>query len=139
MIHAGNIILYVMGWGLYVAGQAQNSIRSTSNGLTDSFEGWRAWLRFHLIDLANRAFWSGLFYGLAVHSTAVKLQALGFPITTYMVAGAGGFFANAFVYQAFGLLGIKRVEMGEKVPPPNSQIVAPSPPAAPLAPPEAKP
>lgn len=127
MIHIGNIILYVMGWTLYVAGQAQNSIRSSSNGL-DGFEGWRIWLRFHLIELANRAFWSGLLYGASVVYATQKLQpvistfAPLLTVTTYMAAGAGGYFASAVVYQASGLLGF-RVEMGEKVPPANAQIV----------------
>jgi hypothetical protein len=116
MIHVANAILYIMGWSLFVAGQAQNSIRSPSNGLTDDFEGWKCWMRTHFLDLANRAFWSGLFYGFIVYSATGKMQAIGFPVTSYMAAGVGGYTANVFIYQVFGVLGY-RVEMGEKVPP----------------------
>jgi len=121
MIHLGNIVLYVMGWGLFVAMQAQNSIRSSSNGL-DGVEGWKSWMRFHLIDLMVRGFFSGLFYGFIVHTATLKLQAAGFPVTSYMIAGFGGWSANGLVYQICGVLGI-RVEMGEKVPPANAQVV----------------
>ena len=99
MIHVGNVVLYVMGWALFVAGQAQNSIRSKSNGLPSGFSGFRQWLDFYWLDLAHRAFWSGLFYGVIVHKTTATLQAVGFPVTSYMIAGIGGWSANAGVYQ----------------------------------------
>jgi hypothetical protein len=113
----GNIVLYLMGWSLFVALQAQNSIRSKSNGLTDNFDGWRTWLRFHLLDLMLRGFVCGLIYRVAVYTTAAKLQALGVQgMTTFTVAGMAGWTANGLVYQILGVLGY-RVEIGEKVPP----------------------
>jgi hypothetical protein len=124
MVHFANIALYVMGWLLFVAGQAQNSIRSKTNGLPSGFAGLRQWLDFNWYELAKRGFFSGLFYGFIVHTTTAKLQAAGFPVTSFMVAGVGGWSANGVLYQLFGLLPGK--EVADLAPPPNSQIVAPS-------------
>lgn len=117
MLHVANIVLYGMGWVLFVAGQAQNSIRSKTNGLPGGFSGLQAWLHFHLVNLAQRAFFSGLFYGFIVHTATVKLQAAGFPVTSYMVAGFGGFCANGMLYQIFGLIPGLRTEVAELAPP----------------------
>jgi hypothetical protein len=120
----GNIVLFIMGWALFVAGQAQNSIRSKTNGLPPGFAGLHQWLSFNVVNLAQRAFWSGLFYGFIVHATVARLEAAGFPITSYMAAGMGGWFANGALYQIFGLLG-KREEVSDFAPPPNTQIAPP--------------
>lgn len=127
MIHVGNVVLYVMGWALFVAGQAQNSIRSKSNGLPSGFAGLHAWLGFHLVTLAQRAFFSGLFYGFIVHTITIKLTAAGFPVTSFMVAGVGGWAANGLLYQIFGLIPGMRVEVADLAPPANAQIVPQSP------------
>jgi hypothetical protein len=123
MVHVADIVLYMMGWVLFVAGQAQNSVRSKTNGLPGGFAGLHAWLRFHFINLAQRAFFSGLFYGFIVHSATTKLQAAGFAVTSYTVAGFGGFAANGLLYQIFGLIPGMRTEVADLAPPPNSQIV----------------
>jgi len=129
MIHAVNITLYLMGWVLFVAGQAQNSIRSKTNGLASGIAGLQQWLSMHLVNLAQRAFFCGLFYGFIVHTVGIKLQTAGFPITSYMTAGIGGWAANGLLYQIFGLIPGLRVEVAELAPPPNSQIVPSSPPS----------
>lgn len=126
MIHIGNIVLFVIGWLLFVAIQAQNSIRSKSNGLSSGFAGLKQWLDLHWLTLAYRAFFSGLFYGFIVHTTTEKLQAIGFPVTSYMIAGIGGWSANGLLYQIFGLIPGLRVEVADLAPPPNAQIVPPS-------------
>ncbi len=126
MNHAANVTLYLIGWTLFVAGQAQNSVRSKSNGLAPGFAGFQQWISFHLVNLAQRAFFSGLFYGFILHSVGSKLQAAGLPITSYMVAGIGGWAANGLLYQIFGLIPGLRVEVADLAPPPNSQIVSPS-------------
>ena len=127
MVHFANIVLYIMGWTLFVAGQAQNSIRSTTNGLPPGFAGFRQWLDIHWLDLAHRAFWSGLFYGIIVGKTTAMLQAVGFPVTSYMIAGMGGWSANAAVYQILGLIPIPglRKEVADFAPPANAEIVPP--------------
>jgi len=119
MIHVVNVLLYLMGWCLFVAGQAQNSLRSKSNSLDPGFAGLRQWLHFHLVNLAQRAFFSGLFYGFIVHTMGIKLQAAGFPVTSYMVAGIGGWAANGLLYQIFGLIPGLRVEVADLAPPAN--------------------
>lgn len=118
MIHVANITLYIMGWLLFVAGQAQNSIRSTSNGLSNDLKGWETWLRLHLYDLAWRAFFSGIFYGFLIQTTTVKLRAVGLEVESYTVAGCAGWLANGAVYQLGGLVGIRN-EVSQKVPPNN--------------------
>lgn len=127
MAHIANVILFIMGWILFVAGQAQNSVRSKTNGLPEGFEGFRQWLDIHWLDLAHRAFWCGLFYGLIVTKTTATLQAVGLPVTSYMVAGVGGWSANSAIYQILGLLPFPglRKEVADVVPPANSQIVPP--------------
>jgi hypothetical protein len=123
-----NIFMYLIGWVLYVAAQAQNSVKSKSNGL-QGFEGIRTWLRLQLVNLATRAFFSGLAYGFLVHKSAAMIQAAGFPLTSTTIAGVAGYTANAGLYQFFGLFPGLRVEVPELAPPVNAQIVAP--PAAP--------
>lgn len=125
MAHVANIVLYLMGWTLFVAGQAQNSIRSKSNGLPPGFAGFKQWLDFQWLDIAHRAFWSGLFYGIIVHKTTALLETAGLPVTSYIVAGLGGYLANAAIYQILGLLPIPglRKEVADFVPPANAEIV----------------
>ncbi len=126
MVHVVNITLYLMGWLLFVAGQAQNSVRSTSNGLDGGFAGLQKWLSFHWVNLAQRAFFSGIFYGFIVHTIGLKLVAAGFPVTSYMTAGIGGWAANGLLYQIFGLIPGLRIEVAELAPPPNAQVVPPA-------------
>lgn len=128
MIHFANILLYVIGWCLLVAAQAQNSIRSSTNGLPPGFAGFRQWLDIHWLDLAHRAFWCGLFYSVIVTKTTATLHAVGLPVTSFIVAGVGGYAANSAIYQILGLLPFPglRKEVADFAPPPNSQIVPPS-------------
>lgn len=137
MTHVVNITLYLMGWVLFVAVQAQNSVQSKTNGLSSGIGGLQQWLAMHMVNLAQRAFFCGLFYGFIVHTIGIKLQAAGFPITSYMTAGIGGWASNAMLYQIFGLIPGLRIEVAELAPPPNAQIVPPSIPA-PSNPPGAK-
>ena len=128
MVHVANIVLYIMGWALFVAGQAQNSIRSKTNGLPEGFEGLKRWLDIHWLNLAHRAFWSGLLYGLILHKTMTLMLAVGLPVTSFMVAGFGGWSANGMLYQIFGVLPIPglRKEVADFAPPANAEIVPPS-------------
>lgn len=119
----GNVVLFIMGWALFVAGQAQNSIRSKTNGLPEGFAGLHQWLSFHVVNLCQRAFFSGLFYGFIVHTMAVKLQTVGFPVTSYMIAGFGGWAANGMLYQIFGMIPGMRREVADFAPPPNAEIL----------------
>jgi len=132
-----NEMLYAVGWLLYVAAQAQNSVTSKSNGLPSGWAGIKVWLRAHAVNLATRGFFSGLAYGFIVHSFAAKIQSDGFAIGAPAIAGCAGYAANALLYQFFGLFPGLRVEVSDLAPPPNAQIVAPPPPVAPV-PPEAK-
>jgi len=112
-----NISLYAIGWLLFVAAQAQNSIASKSNSLVPGSTGLKAWLRANLVNLATRAFFSGLAYGFVIHTLASKIQAVGFQISGVAIAGTAGYSANALLYQFFGLFPGLRVEMSELAPP----------------------
>lgn len=118
-----NIILYVMGWTLYVAAQAQNSVTSKSNGLPYGWNGIKIWMHAHFVNLCTRAFFSGLAYGFLVHTVAEKIQSAGFPVTAPVIAGVAGYSANALLYQFFGLFPYLRVEVAELAPPPSAQVV----------------
>jgi hypothetical protein len=111
-----NASVFALGWLLYVLAQAQNSLKSSSNGLT-GWPGWAKWLKLHFVDLLTRAFFSFLAYSFILHTVSDKAQALGFPVTSTTMAGLGGFLANTLLYQFFGLVGL-RVEVGELAPPP---------------------
>lgn len=114
-----NAILFVLGWVLYVVAQGQNSLRSNTNGLA-GLAGWKQWLRLQSVNLATRAFFSGLGYEFILHTVTVKMQAVGLAVTSTMVAGVGGYSANALLYQLFGLLPWLRVEVAEFSPPPQA-------------------
>jgi hypothetical protein len=118
-----NILMYLIGWVLYVAAQAQNSATSKTNGLPPGFEGIKLWLRMHLVNLATRAFFSGLAYGFLVRTIAGKIQAVGFPLTSTAIAGVAGYSANALLYQFFGLFPGLRVEVADLAPPASAQVV----------------
>jgi len=125
MIAALNIVIFGVGWVLYVAAQAQNSVTSKSNGLPSGWPGIRIWLRAHAVNLATRAFFSGLAYGFLVHTFAAKVQSAGMPISSHAIAGCAGYAANALLYQFFGLFPGLRVEVSDLAPPASSNPIPP--------------
>jgi hypothetical protein len=107
--------IFALGWLLFVAGQAQNSIRSSSNSL----EGWSGlvtWLRLQAVNLVTRAFFSALLYPVLVSDMSSKLQAVGLSLTALGVAGFAGYGANAGLYQLLGFLPFFRAEIPELAP-----------------------
>jgi hypothetical protein len=118
-----NITVYIVGWLLYVAAQAQNSVSSKTNGLRTGWSGIWEWLGMHGVNLATRAFFSALAYGFFIHTMTGKIQSVGFPITSTAIAGSAGYAANAMLYQFFGLFPGLRVEVADLAPPANAQIV----------------
>lgn len=128
-----NVAVFALGWVIFVLTQAQNSIRSSTNGLQGR-AGWQAWFSMHAIDLIVRAFFSALGYGFILNTVSQKLSAVGFTFTATTIAGFGGFGANALLYQVVGLLPGLRVEVGELAPPeasapPNmARVQPPTPP-----------
>lgn len=118
-----NIIVYSLGWILYVAAQAQNSVKSNSNGLPSGWAGIKFWLSVHGVNLATRAFFSALAYGFIVHTVSEKVLSVGMPISSRAIAGVGGYAANALLYQFFGYFPFLRVEVADLAPPANAQIV----------------
>jgi hypothetical protein len=117
------IIVYWVAWCLFVAGQAQNSVASKTNGLAPGRRGISEWLVMHAVNLANRAFWSAVACGFFIHYVAAKVQSTGLPITATMIAAVAGYCANGLLYQFFGLFPGMRVEVADLSPPPNAQIV----------------
>jgi len=112
-----DIVLFIVGWLLYVASQAQNSVASKSNGLPPGWPGIVIWLHAHSVDLARRAFFSALAYGFLVHTLATKVEQVGFNVSGAAIAGTAGYAANTLLYQFFGLFPGLRVEMSELAPP----------------------
>jgi hypothetical protein len=106
--------VFIVGWLLFVMAQAQNSIKSKTNGL-QTVSGW---LKLHGINLATRAFFSALAYGFIVHTVAAKLEAVGgLQLTATSIAGIGGYAANGMLYQLFGYMPWFRVEVADLAPP----------------------
>lgn len=110
------IALFVLGWVLFVLAQAQNSVQSTTNGLS-GWSGFWKWIKLQAVNLATRAFFSGIFYTYLVQFVAGKIQAAGLAVTSASIAGVAGYAANAMLYQIFGLLPWLRVEIGALAPP----------------------
>lgn len=121
------IALYAVGWLLFVAAQAQNSVRSSTNGLV-GWAGFLHWLKLQAVNLVTRAVSCAVLYGTIVHSVTAKIQEVGLPFTGIAIAFFSGYAANTMLYQIFGLLPWLRVEVSDLAPPPNSQIV-PAPPS----------
>lgn len=113
------LFLFWLGWLLFVLAQGQNSVRSTANGLS-GWAGFRYWLRLQAVNLATRAFFSGIFYGFLVNWVTTKMVAAGLSIAGPSIAGVAGYAANAGLYQIFGMLPWLRVEVSDLVPPAQS-------------------
>jgi hypothetical protein len=120
-----NIAVYVVGWALFVAAQAQNSVTSKSNSLT-GWPGLKVWLRAQAVNLATRAFFSGLAYGFIIHTVAAKIDGFGFHLSAHSIAGVAGYSANALLYQFFGLFPGLRVEVPALAPVDSNIGVAPN-------------
>jgi hypothetical protein len=108
--------IFALGWLLFVAAQAQNSVRSTANGLA-GWAGFHVWLKLQFVNLATRAFFSSVFYGWIMQWVTTKLQAAGLTAIGIGVAGIAGYSANALLYQIFGLMPWLRVEVQDLAPP----------------------
>jgi hypothetical protein len=111
-----SVTVFVVGWILFVAAQAKNSIASKSNSLT-GWAGVKTWLLNQSVNLATRAFFSALAFGFIVHDVTTKIQAVGFSLESTTIAGVSGYAANALLYQFFGLFPFLRVEISDLAPP----------------------
>lgn len=106
--------VFIIGWLLFVLAQAQNSVKSKTNGL-QSLSGW---FKLHAVNLLTRAFFSALAYGFIVHTVAAKIEAVGgLQLTATSIAGIGGYAANGLLYQLFGYMPWFRVEVADLAPP----------------------
>jgi hypothetical protein len=125
-----HVAIYSVGWLLFVAAQAQNSVRSNTNGLV-GWDGFVHWLKLQAVNLVTRAVSCAVLYGTIVNSVTTKIQAVGLPFTGMAIAFFGGYAANTLLYQMFGLLPWLRVEISDLAPPASAQIVPVPPPPAP--------
>jgi hypothetical protein len=113
-----NLSCYLLGWLLFALLQAQNSVRSTANGL----EGWRGlnwWAKLQGVNLFIRAGASAVFYPVAVQSMTAKVAAAGFALSAAGVCALAGFTSNGMLYQFFGFVPQLRVEVQDLAPPKN--------------------
>jgi hypothetical protein len=117
-----NIIVFAVGWILFVAAQCKNSLNSKTNSL-QGWPGIRTWIVGNSVNLATRAFFSALAFGFLVQTIASKIGAVGFHLTSTTIAGVAGYSANALLYQFFGLFPGLRVEVSDLAPPANAQVV----------------
>jgi len=114
--------VFIIGWILFVAAQAQNSVKSKTNGL----DTMSSWLKLHAVNLLTRAFFSALGYGFIVHTVAQKIEAVGgLQLAATSIAGIGGYAANGMLYQLFGFMPWFRVEVADLAPP--GPVAAPDP------------
>lgn len=111
-----DLSVFWAGWILFVAAQAQNSVRSSANGL-EGFAGFKRWIKLQAINLLTRVFCSAIFYGTLITWVSQKLRSVGFALEPAAISGLAGYSANAFLYQIFGLIPWLRVEIGDLAPP----------------------
>jgi hypothetical protein len=124
------VLIYSVGWLLFVAAQAQNSVRSSTNGLA-GWPGFLHWLKLQAVNLLTRAVSCAVLYGTIVNSVTTKIQAVGLPFTGMAIAFFGGYAANTLLYQFFGLLPWLRVEVSDLAPPSSAPPAPPAPPTPP--------
>lgn len=117
-----NIVMFVLGWLLFLVGQMFNSVKSTSNGLNVSMEGVFRWLRFQALNIAMRVFFTVIFYPtllkVALDKLNGPLQSAGVGVAAWGLAGLAGYMANTALFQIFGLIPWLRVEIPSLAPPP---------------------
>jgi hypothetical protein len=128
-----NVLIFAVGWVLFVAAQCKNSLNSKTNSL-QGWPGIRTWILGQAVNLATRAFFSALAYGFLVQTFSTKIDAVGFHVTSTTIAGVAGYSANAALYQFFGLFPGLRVEVSDLAPPANSQVVSAQTPSLPKQP-----
>lgn len=117
-----NIFMFVIGWLVFVYLQMENSLKSSSNGLTNDWKGMKLYLRSQSDSLVWRAFFSAIFYPAliqkAVNTIEPALAVAGLQIYAWGFSGLAGFGAYGFLYQITGLIGFLRgKEMHEVIPP----------------------
>lgn len=115
-----NIALYVIGWFVFLYGQMEGSLRSSSNGLTNDFAGRKKWLMVQSDKLVKRAFFSTIFcpiiIKLVIDKIAPPLQAAGLSVAVWSASGLAGYCASGIVYQITGLFPMLRAEIPELAP-----------------------
>jgi hypothetical protein len=117
------VAVYVIGWLLFVAAQAQNSVRSIANSL----EGWPGvitWLKFQAVNLATRAFFCSVLYPVFVNDVRSRIQAAGLVFTSVTISAFAGYGSNAMFYQMLGYLPFFRVEISSLAPPSAGPVSA---------------
>ena len=113
-------ILYALGFVVFVYGQMEGSIRSTSNGLTNDWAGRKKWLVVQSDKLLTRAFFAGtlspLIIKLVIAKIAPPLEAVGLSVAVWSGAGVAGYCSSGIVYQITGMFTGLRAEIPELAP-----------------------
>lgn len=134
--------IYALGWLVYLCGQMEGSIRSTSNGLSPSdWASRKKWLLVQWDQLLKRAFFSAILcpviIKLVIQKIAPPLEAAGLTIAVWSGAGVAGYAASGIVYQFTGLFDKMRAEIPELAPTPDlvarrasGEVPDPTPPKA---------
>jgi len=122
-----NVTFFILGWLVFVYGQAANSVRSSSNGLTQDWAGMLKWLRLQHVMLIERAFFSAIFYAalnqLVIKTVEPALKASGLGMNVWGMSGLTGFSASSGIHQLMGVVGLRGTEVHEAVPPDASGTV----------------
>src|ERR1700674_5602380 len=122
-MHYVNILMFCVGWLVFLLGQMQNSVRSSSNGLAVGWSGMNKWLQFQYINIITRAFVTAVLYPALIQSALTKMnapmQAAGFGVQAWGLAGLAGYSANTLLNQLAGLIPALRIEIPQLAPPPS--------------------
>ena len=126
-MHILHIVIYWIAWLLFVAAQAQNSVKSKTNGLPSGWAGFQCWLEGHAVNLATRALFCAVACGFFIHYVAVKVES-GWAATLLPTLSPRRRAIRRMLcfIKLFGYFPWLRVEVADLAPPPNAQIVPPS-------------
>lgn len=113
------LIMYLLGVIIQVLLEAQNSVKSSSNGLPPGLPGIVQYLELQGISLLARLFLSIVFFTVILDMTQKAVGATFTSMPAWAMAGLAGYGSSAFLRQVSGLIPGLRVEVAQQAPPPS--------------------
>src|SRR4051812_35985401 len=120
-----NVTMFVIGSLVFLYLQMANSLRSSSNGLTNDWKGVKLYLKSQASALVLRAFLSAVCYPALIQkgtdTIGPVLKAAGWEIYAWGFSALAGFGASGMLYQVTGLIGFMRGKEMHEVSPPTEE------------------
>src|SRR5689334_21791089 len=98
------LLMYLLGVFIQILLEAQNSIKSPTNGLPTGMEGIVQYVELQGIKLLARLFLSIVFFSVILGMTEKAIGAAGLSMPAWGMAGLAGYGSSAFLRQVSGLI-----------------------------------